>query len=371
MAKSAKDLVASDETPEIDDRNFIFWTPEEHFTADANGTRLAESADAQDYTNPIGMMPIVNLAQDRDNTPWAMQGGDQIDICLVAQLAMSDILSIAKHQGFSLLSIISEEEPRNLKIGLNRAIWLKATNDAPMPSIQYVQASSPLDQYNKVVQDLIGLLLTTNDMSVNSIGGSASAKNITSGFQALIEMSDTLEVVEQQKPILKQAEKDAWKHIAAWHNWLFEMNALDEEERALGQFSDDFEIEISYRDAKPIESEQEKVATVKDLRALKLLTRKDAVRKLNPDLSDDQIEEKLHELDEEFGDTSNEELLKGITDIQNKNNADQMAQLKAVMESSDSSDQEIKAAEEMIAKLDAQQAAEDSKNQEEAKKMLN
>lgn len=326
--KVLNDQIASGEAQaNPENRSYILWTDEQHMTLNSKGIpiKLDPASGEEQFLNPVGQMTIVNLAQERDNTPWALQGADMVDVCIAIQLGLSDLLSIAKHQGFSLLSIVSEEEPQNLKIGLNRAIWLKATEGQPTPSIAYVQASSPLDQYKAIILDLVALLLSTNDMSVNAIGGANQTKTVTSGFQALIEMSDTLDVIEQQKPIMKKAEKELWDHIKAWHNYLYENDLLDEEVRKLGVFSDDFEIQINYRDMKPIESEQERVNTVKELMSLHLLTRKDAVKKLNPDLSDEQIEEKLQELDQENPDVQNKELMDGMKTIEDQSKQDTKA----------------------------------------------
>lgn len=280
------------------DRVFISWSESQHITFNEKGEILVQD-ESGDFSNPIDRMPIVLGRKETDVSVWAEQGEDLVDLAMAAQLALSDILTIAKHQGFSILNIISEEEPKNLTFGLNRAIWLKQTQDGPQPSIGYVQASSPISEYKDLVLDIIGLMLSTNDMSVNTIGGRAQTRNVTSGFQALIEMSDTLEAVELKKPMLKKAEKEMWDIISRWHNYLFDINELSEEARSYGKFSDDFNIEINYSDAKPIESEQERLESVQKLTDLGLITRRDALKKMNPNLTEDQIDVKMEEIEAE------------------------------------------------------------------------
>lgn len=311
---SVKDKVGSNEIKTDERRQFIFWTDMQHFTTDHDGgLLLPEGITPEEGTvNPIEIKPIVNLAKDRDNETWATQGEDLVDLTIAIQLGWTDLLTIAKHQGFSILTIVSEEEPHKLTIGINRAVWLKQRPDGPAPSISYVTGNSPLDQYKELLIELLALLLTTNDMDPQAVGGAARGRNFTSGFHALIAMSDTVEAIEADKPFMLNAEKEHWELIKRWHNWLFDSGMLNLKARALGRFSEDFGISVQYADLTPLVSEDEVIKQVKDLRAEGLLTRRDALKKLNPDLSDDEIEAKLIAIDEEIG-RARERVLASVT----------------------------------------------------------
>lgn len=296
--------VNSDTNPsETDNRQFIFWTKDEHQTRTGKGELVVLDPDKEEeqFVNPIGRLPVVNIAKDRDNECWATQGEDMVDLTIAIQLGWSDLLTVAKNQGFSILTIVSEDEPKKLTIGVNKAVWLKARAQGPVPSISYVQGSSPLSEYKDLLMDLLGLLLSTNDMDPQAIGGSKSTRTFTSGFHALIAMSDNLEATEADKPTLLAAEKEQWEVIKSWHNWLFDSGTeMDEEAKALGKFSDDFEIQIQYADIKPLESEDEVLNRIDKERKLELITRRDALKKLYPDLSDKQIDDKLKAIEEEM-----------------------------------------------------------------------
>jgi hypothetical protein len=299
------DMVASGEIDVTNQRNYIFWSEDMHITTNESGQPVFvdPSMGQEQFMNPIyPIMPVVNVAKDRDNESWSQQGEDMIDLTLALQMGWTDLLTIAKHQGFSLMTIVSEEEPSKLTVGINRAVWLKAQKDGPTPSIDYVSSNSPLAEYKDMLMDLLGLLLTTNDMDPGSIGGKNSTRSFTSGFHAMIAMADNLEAVENDKPLMLCAEHEQWEVIKAWHNYLFDTGQLmDQEAKQLGKFSDGFEVQIVYHDAKPIESEKEQLDNVKELRELGLITREDALRRLHPDLNDEQIQQKLLQIDAELG----------------------------------------------------------------------
>jgi hypothetical protein len=297
------DLIESQENEDISERNFVIWTDRQHLTTDAKGNAIFVNPELGDeqFLNPIEVSPVVNITKERDNEPWSNQFEDVVDLCLAIMLGWSDVLTVAKNQGFSILTVVSQEEPKQLKVGVNRAVWLRRLPDQEAPSISYVQAQSPLGEYRALLLDLLAILLSSNDMPPNSVGGMSNSRSFTSGFHALIEMSDIIEAVEADKPILRNAEENLWQLIAKWHNWLFDIGTLDTEAMMLGKFSNGFKASIAYRDIKPIESESETIASVKELAALRLITRKNALKRLNPDLTEEQLDQMIDQIDKEFG----------------------------------------------------------------------
>ena len=300
--KSEGDLVASNEKSSSQNaEKLIFWTEEQHFTTNEEGSKYFNPEMGQEqFLNPIQEMPVVLVSRDRDNDGlWAVQGEDMIDLVMALQQGWSDLVTIAKNEGFRILTITSEEKPAKMQVGVNRAIWLKLSPNGPQPTIGFVQGNSPLDQYKNLLAELLKLLLATNSMNPGSVGGSGGAQNFTSGFHAMIAMADALEAIESDKPLMLKAEQESWELIKKWHNWMLDMNMLEDEARVLGKFSDEFQVSVQYADARPLESEDERIARVKMLLDMGLLTRMDALKKLHPDLSEEQVAAKLAEIDSE------------------------------------------------------------------------
>jgi hypothetical protein len=109
-----------------------------------------------------------------------------------------------------------------------------------------------------------------------------------------------LQAAEKDKPMLRDAEVRFWKLIAKLHNFAFDHKQLtDKDAIKLGKFSADFEMGISYSDAKPLESEMEVINVLKGKKELGLYSRADGLKKLEPNLTEKEIEAKLAEIDEE------------------------------------------------------------------------
>ncbi len=227
------------------------------------------------------------------------QGEDTVDLALVLQAGWTDLLTIAKHQGFSTLMIVAKQEPKTMTFGINKAIFVRSEDEGAQPSISYVSPNTNLGDYNAILMDILGLLLTTNHLDPKTVGGQMSSQNFTSGFHALIQMSDNLEAIEMDKPAMMSAELEVWEIIALWHNWLVDQGLAADDVKAMGKFAEDFSIDITYADVKPLESEMERLDMVKKLLDSGLVSRKDAIKKLHPDMDDKQIDDKIKEIEEE------------------------------------------------------------------------
>lgn len=331
------DMIASNEKrTESLGNQYIIWSDLQHMTANEKGKIISQTMEDGSSPNPIGIAPVINLAKDRDNEPWAKQFEDAVDLSLAIMMGWTDLLTIAKHQGFSILTVVSKEEPKQLKIGVNKAIWLRKKDDGDNPVISYVQANSPLAQYKDLLMDLLALLLSTNNMPPNSIGGVNSRQSYTSGFHALIEMADVIEAIEMDKPYLKGAELSLWEVIKRWHNWMYDMNVLDDECKAFGKFSDDFKVNIIFKDIKPIESIQEKLNTIKEMNALGLIDRAGSMKMLYPEMTDELIESKLEEIDEE----AKERMQNAMDNLPGEKNGNMESEDKSVEDSGDQTTEE-------------------------------
>jgi hypothetical protein len=302
--KTTEDYVASNERETaLQSEQYIFWSDEEHVTTNESGSRFMMPGQGDEqFINPIGKMPIVNLARDRDNEPWATQGADLVDLTTALQLGWCDALTIAKTQGFAQMIMMSEEEPKKLTMGLNRALWLKIAPNSPTPSVSYVSPNSPLSEYTEMLDKLTKLMLTTNNMDPGSVGGDAKTTSYSSGFHALIAMSDNLEAIQSDQPTMAKAEDEFWDLIAKWHNWMLENGLLESEAAALGEFSEEFEVQVVYPDPRPLESEDERIARVKSLSDMGLITKRQALKTLHPEFTDEQIEALMQEIADEKSD---------------------------------------------------------------------
>jgi hypothetical protein len=129
--------------------------------------------------------------------------------------------------------------------------------------------------------------------------GGSGGSDPNSGIQEMIRNSATLQEIEGQKPAHRDAELQLWEIIKRWHNLLHDKRELTPRMMSLGKFSEDFSPNIVYRDMKPVESDEAKQSQVKFLLEEGLITRRGALKKLNPEMKDEQIDALLLEINQE------------------------------------------------------------------------
>ena len=293
--KTSGDKIESNESRIAESTTFIFWTDEQHFTTDNEGVPIVDPLNPE-MINPIGMIPSITLRKEVDNEYWAMQGEDMVDMAIATQLALTDLLSIAKMQGFSVMVFTGPERPQKAEIGLTKSVWLKTKDGQPAPTMQYVQASSPLTEYIALVDRTLEISSTTNLLPSTIFSGDG---NSTSGEHELMKSAATMMEIESQKPVMRDAELEAWVLIKEWHNLLHDKNELPPELRALGKFSEGFSPNVSYQDMKPIETTEQRITQVEKMDALGVLAEKDKFKMLFPDMTDEEIENKIKEIEDE------------------------------------------------------------------------
>ena len=98
---------------------------------------------------------------------------------------------------------------------------------------------------------------------------------------------------------MADAEHELWEVISKWHNYLFDVGLLQPDVKALGKFSEDLDVSVVYAATKPMESDQERISTVKELLSLGLISQQDAIKRLNPDMTPDQVDQKIKEIEDE------------------------------------------------------------------------
>jgi hypothetical protein len=296
-------VIGTDQIDTDDKKRFIIWSDEKHATITEKGRVILLDPDKGDeqFDNPIGRAPVVHLQKDTDNEAWAEQGEDASDISILLQRMWTDLATIIKHQGFGQMVVVSEEPPKKITVGINKTLWLKRQEGKEAPTVQYVTADSRISEIKETLRDMLFLLLTTNDINPSSVGKADGGSAFTSGIQALLEMSDAIEAMKADQPAHRDAEKDLWDIIARYHNWMYDTGVLRDDARALGKFSEGFQINIQFSEMKPMETEIDRMNIVNmGKNTLKLMTKRDALKRLHPQMSDEEIETKLEGLDLEM-----------------------------------------------------------------------
>ena len=289
-----KDDIIADESEEAGMgkcRTFIWWTEKYHFTTNQAGEIITDISPP-DRLNPIQKMTFVNLADDQDGQFWAMGGEDLIEGSILVNVLLTDLFGISNAQGWGQMIIRGKNLPKIIQGGPHRAIMLEYDEGDPTPDVTYQSSNPPLDAWMRMVEQYVALLLSTNDLAPASVSGKLDANTFPSGIAMLIEQSEATAATEDKQKIFQDAEPDIWELVRSWHELYFDLGVLEDDAMMIPKFLDS-DVNLHFRQSKPVLSETEKVALLKARFDLGLASKLDLIKLDNPDLSDLEAQEKL------------------------------------------------------------------------------
>jgi hypothetical protein len=289
---------------------YVVWTDKYHFTMNDKGQIVDRNAmpidinteDGMDQIlNDIGEKPIVKLSIDQDNSFWAEGGEDLVDASIVINSLYSQANNIAVVQGYGQFFMTGKNLPSVQTHGPSKAIIAEydpAAED-PKPEIGFASANPPLNELRAQIESQIALALTTNDMSTSQVSGSLDSGTMApSGIALIIDKSESMEDVKDQRQIFSDAERELWPIVSKWMQVFNEEGSLDPEQ-AQYPLPEDMNISLEYGNHDMIQSENEKLDALAKRKALGLNTMEELIMIDQPGLNEDQAKEKLARVEEQ------------------------------------------------------------------------
>lgn len=295
-----KDQIIADSNEDIAPKDeYVFWSRNYHFTCNEHGEIVSSTRvdDKQTLENPAHVLPLVTLSGDQDNGFWADGGADLVQGAVLVNSMITHLNNIAVVQGYGQMYMIGENLPKSVPIGPNVAVQLQYKKDEEAePKIGFMNASPDLQGTFSVIASYVALLLTTNNMSTSHVSTSLDGSNsFPSGFAMMIDKSELMEDVEDDKDQFQKAEIKLWTIIKRWLDIYRE--ALEEPLSAMA-LPDGFEqnLTVKMNDPQAILTEKEKLENMQLRVVMGLDSRIDMIMRDNPGMDREMAEAKLREI---------------------------------------------------------------------------
>lgn len=297
------DLIAEDQHDSAAQTEVYAMWSKDHFVVverrvqrftTADGDQIKESItyvdnpDNPNNENVIGMIPFVFLSKETSfDFPTKSPLFDQT---LTANCLMAEYLTASNIQGTGQLIVKYPEKYEGLfkkmTRGLMTAIKLPQSSDegdAPT-DVQYINPNPDLAGQREAVNTYVKAVFKEHGIATGSMSGSDS-ESFSSGLERAIANAGVDDIVQMNNELYSDAEKQAFEIIKAW-------------ERFLGNntFAEDDELMIKFQKPKVLVSDAETLANIEKRLELGLITKAEALMMLNPNLSEDEAEEKLEEV---------------------------------------------------------------------------
>lgn len=244
--------------------------------------------------NPIGQLTGTYVNQSRFSIVPTIDS-DMLRMTKIIPVILSDLNFAAKFQCFSIIYTI-DAETSNARYSPN-ALWnLKSdATSEKKPEIGFIKPTADIQQILSLVQAELTFWLNSKNIRPGTIGG-LSAENFASGISKAIDEMDTVEARQKQVPEFMRAERKFWELITKkLHPYWMKNKMIDQ----TLMFSPNCEIKIEFPEQLPMSDRESVLNNLKLELELKLTTRERAIKTLNPEMSDAQVEELMADIDEQ------------------------------------------------------------------------
>jgi len=251
----------------------------------------------EENVNPFEVKTIIPIAQEQDGSFWPISGGDVVDGDLLINKIISDINFIAFHQGWGVLFIEGMNIPKVINPSPDNAvIFTKQNPDDPPAVFKYESSNPPLGDWMDTVKMQVSMLLSSNGLAPKNIEMSSfTAKNVESGVSKLVDESEVMSSVQDTQKLYQDKEPEIWEAIRKEHKFYFDKGLLIPDLMEIKPFEDS-NVKLKFNEVRPPLSEAETLDNIKRRKDLGINTMLDLIKKDNPDLSDEDAEEKLKEI---------------------------------------------------------------------------
>lgn len=251
-----------------------------------------------DGINFLNAIPF-NYATSSNNFIFPKPDFDVLQMCKLIPIMITDLNFAVKFQCFSIIYTIGVKDG-DLRFSPN-AVWdLEISENAAAnqvkPELNFLKPSVDYEGAMNTVGTQFRLWLQTKGIRPGIITGDL---NSASAVSKIVDEIDTYEARIELCKVFANFEKNFW-NLLMHKMHPFWVGTGEIANTTL--FSPDVYVEVIFPAMQPMVSKQEKIKNVTDQLDAGLMTRKMAIKELNPLITDDEIEKMLMELDDESED---------------------------------------------------------------------
>lgn len=287
------DVVQEDSVKLVD--LFALYSDDEFMIIDSSGELRRDLMRERGFTsteNPFGKIPFVLITNTKlQLIPFPNQEG--FDTAVLVPKLMADLNYAAQFMSHSVMWT-KNTHLEGASINADAIVNLGDRNEeGGEPEIGVIDPKTDIDGVIKLINfqikeyfSSIGIKLSSNvDVSDES------------GFSKAVDESDATNEVKKQVELYRNVESRLWEIVRLVYNFWASEGRLEDNRKFSEKFEDS--ISIEFAEKKPMKSDKQKLDEVEQLRNMKLMSRRQALRVVFPRMTEKQLDVWESELDEE------------------------------------------------------------------------
>jgi len=286
-------VIADENDRKAMQERYIVWTPTEHFVMNGKGEIQGDV-----MANPIGRLPFVDVAAEKDFQFFVRRGTGVVDFALDFGLLLSDLSNIIRLQGYSQAIVHSEKQPTNMVVGPNHVLWMQLDPNRPelSPKFEFASPSPDLAGSLEFLETTLRLFLSSRGIDPGTISGKGESKSFSSGLERLLAMLDKFEATRADFDLFKDAEQELFDILVRWSNVFQKVKDDQALVPSLMQATvpDDVFMDVKFNEPMMVQTQSEKEASVQFRVDQGVMSEIQALMKLD-DLSEEGAIQKIKE----------------------------------------------------------------------------
>lgn len=276
---------------------YHLYTDDEFLIINEDGELLKDKMIALENPegiNPYGQIPFVYVNRSM-NCLVPIPDTDTLKMTKIIPILISDLNYAVMYQAFSIVYGINVED-KNLEMNPS-AFWsLKSDPTVQQkPEVGVIKPQVDIAQVLQLIQSEMVFWLETRGIKAGSIGN-IDGQNLASGLSKIIDEVDTSEERRKQVDFFVNAEAEFWDLLLQkMHPYWVSKGMI--ENRAI--FSSTAKVVTKFQEQVPMTRRGELVTALKEEVDARFTSRERAIKMLNPEMTEAQIEELLEEIEEE------------------------------------------------------------------------
>jgi hypothetical protein len=272
----------------VDKNQFIYFDEDRR-----DITAMFAPEDNPDGVNPYGVLPYVYLNKSEDRI-MPIQDTDTKRMAVLIPTLLADTNYASMFQAFSILYGIDVSD-QGLKMAPN-AFWTFKTepgSDAK-PEIGAIKPDMNVEGSLSLIASQLAFWLNSRGIRPGAIG-EITASNFSSGISKMIDEMDTVDDRKSQVPHFKQAEESLWDLVLHKIHPVWAASGMLENRTP---FAPSSFVTVTFPDQIPLSRRGELVKEAADEINAGLTTRRRAIQRINPELSEEEVSDLIAEIDQ-------------------------------------------------------------------------
>lgn len=253
--------------------------------------------------NVAGKIPFVYVNRSK-NLLIPKIDTDVKKMVVLLPVMLADLNFAVMMQAFSIMYGIDIDDT-GIKMSPN-AFWSFKSDPATetTPSLGVLKPQVDIQATMELIQSEIGLWLQTRGIKPGAVG-TLTSENFASGISKMIDEMDTSEERQKQVGVYKAVEAKLWKLITNHMHPTWKAQGLIDQTL---DFSADVKIVTDFSEQLPMLNRGDIVRDLQSEVMAGFTSKRRAIKRLNPRMSDEQIDELLAEMEREQGDETGESM---------------------------------------------------------------